>query len=113
MKAPDHIAAIWFNHEVQVHEPGGMSSRGPLPGATHTVRAYVDASASTVVTAAGEEVTAAATLTWHVDDVLPKPGWTVTLPEAFGLKPNREVVTAARNMTGTGLTPDHIEVTIR
>ena len=113
MNAPDHIAAIWFNHEVQVHEPGGVGSRGPFPGAEHTVRAYVDASASTVVTAAGEEVTAAATLTWHVDDVLPKPGWTVTLPETFGLKPNREVVTAARNITGTGLTPDHIEVTIR
>lgn len=113
MNPADQLADIWFNHPVLVKEPGGYGSRGPIPGSEHTVSASVNASAQVVTTSSGNEVTAAATLRWGVNGVLPKPGWTVTLDDSFGLKPDREVITARRVDSGTGLTPDYVEVTIK
>ena len=43
---------------------------------------------------------------------LPEPGDVLTLPDDFGAKPQRKVVSARRAYSGTGLTPDHVEVTI-
>lgn len=113
MNPADTIAQIWFTHHVTLHEPGGRTAYGPRPGKTHEVQAGIQAGAQKTITNDGEEVTASATLRWHIDGPLPKPGWAVDLPAEFGLKPGREVLTARRNTTGTGMTPDHVEVTIR
>lgn len=108
------IAQVWFKHRVKVEQPGVRNALGVTTGGqTHEVLASVDAQARTVMDQQGQEVTAAATVQWHVDGVLPQPGWLVTLPAAFGLKPGRRVVTARRVTTGTGLTPDYVEVTVQ
>ncbi|WP_255567453.1 hypothetical protein [Corynebacterium sp. TAE3-ERU16] len=73
----------------------------------------MNATATVVTDQYGEEVTASATLCWPVDGPLPDPGALVTLPSAFGLKPRREVIRARRSVSGTGMTPDHVEVNVK
>jgi len=108
------IAKYWFQHAVTVTRPGKSNALGQSsPAAVHKVKAAVDAAAQVVTDAQGQEVTASAVLQWSAGAVLPAPGWTVTLPEEFGLKPDRTVITAQRVTTGTGLTPDYIEVTVK
>ena len=110
----DKIDTIWFRHPVTLVKPGVRDALGRTAGETKLeVHAAVDGQAQTVTDRNGQEVTAAATLRWHADGPLPDAGWKVTLPEAFGLKPSREVVTARRVDSGTGMTPDFVEVTIR
>lgn len=114
MSPADMIAGHWFRHPVTLVKPGAKDAMGRvLGGATLEVRAAVDGQAQTVIDRNGQEVTAAATLRWHVTGPLPEPGWTVTLPESFGLKPARTVLTARRVDSGTGMTPDFVEVTVR
>lgn len=110
----DQIAERWFRHPVTLVKPGVRDALGrPTGGATLEVHAAVDGLAQTVTDRNGQEVTASATLRWHVDGPLPDTGWKVTLPEWCGLKPDREVITARRVNSGTGMTPDFVEVTIR
>ena len=110
----DLIARQWFTHTLTVHEPGKRNALGEvMRGTAHTVAASVDATARTVTDPNGREVVASAVCRWHVDDVLPQPGWTVDLPAHFGLKPGRTIITAKRAATGTGMTPDFVEVSLQ
>lgn len=111
----EKLAKLWFTHEVIVQGEEKRTMRGVVRGEPQTVLASINLKARRVArqgAPAGEEVTVAGTLNWAVDGPLPSPGSTVTLPPEFGSKPERTVVTAQRAYTGTGLTPDHVEVTI-
>lgn len=108
------INDVWFRHPVTLVKPGARDALGRTTGETVLeVHAAVDGQAQTVTDRNGQEVTAAATLRWHVDGPLPETGWKVTLPGSFGLKPDRTVITARRVDSGTGMTPDFVEVSIR
>lgn len=110
----DQIAGIWFRHPVIVVKPGQRDALGRTqPTARLEVNAAINAQAQTVTDRNGQEVTAAATLRWHVDGPLPEPGWKITLPDTFGLKPDRDVIVARRVDSGTGMTPDFVEVTVK
>lgn len=111
----DQLAALWFTHTVQLQGEERRTLRGVVKSEPQTVLASINMQARRVTrdgAPAGEEVTVSGTLNWCVDGPLPAVGSTVTLPEEFGAKTERTVVTARRAYTGTGLTPDHVEVTI-
>lgn len=112
-RAAAALERMWFRHMVEVQEPEGRTAFGTVMGRSVTVNSGVEATARVVVNNEGREVTAAATLRWAPDGPLPAPGWKITLPPEFGLKPERQVITARLNATNTGLTPDHVEVTIQ
>lgn len=109
----DAFAALWFNHEVMLLGVEKMTSRGPVSSPPTPVMASVEAQARTVTNAQGEEVTVAGTIKWSAEGPMPKVGDKLDLPPQFGMNPGREVITARLASTGTGLTPDHIEVTIK
>lgn len=109
----DAHAALWYVHPVTVRGTEIMTAYGPKTSPPKHVKASIRAEARTVTTTHGEEVVAAATVKWHIDGPLPEPGDLIDVPEEFGLAPGREVVTARRALSGTGLTPDHVEVTIK
>lgn len=113
MTLADMLASIWFNHEVTISGEEVRTAFGVTRGPDTTVMADVDAAARKVTDQYGQDVLAAATITWHVDGPLPKPGALVTVPDMFGLEPEREVITARRDVSGTGMTPDHVEVTVK
>lgn len=114
MSAADLIADVWFKHPVVVEQPSSRDAMGrTLSAARFDVSAAIDGSNQKVTDRNGDETVAAATLRWHVGGPLPQPGWKITLPAAFGLKPAREVITARRVNSGTDLTPDFVEVTVR
>lgn len=102
-------AGVWCVEEIQITTPPRRTAIGVEPGETVTVMGHVDADARVVTTQEGEEVVAAATIQF-VGEV-PPIGSTVTVPPAFGLKPGREVVTAAAVVHP--LLPRHVEVTVR
>ena len=104
---------LWFRHKVVYRPRGRHTATGPKPGDPVRLQASINGQAVTVTNQRGEEVVAAATLHWPKDGPVPTPGDTVDLPPGFGLKPGREVVTARLADSGTGLTPAHVEVTIR
>lgn len=110
----EQISNVWFRHPVTLVKPGSRDALGRTTGETRSeIHAAVDGQAQTVTDRNGQEVTAAATLRWHVDGPLPDTGWKITLPGTFGLKPNREIITARRVDSGTDMTPDFVEVTVR
>lgn len=114
MNPADLIAGVWFKHPVVVEQPSSRDALGRTASATRfDVSAAVDGSNQKVTDRNGDETVASATLRWHVDGPLPQPGWKVTLPPEFGLKPAREVITARRVNSGTGMTPDFVEVAVR
>ena len=110
----DTLARLWFRHEVKLQGEEMRTARGVTYGPEQTVMASVNMQTRVVQSGVGhgEEVTVAGTLNWGVEGPLPAIGSTVTIPEEFGAKPQRKVVTARRAYTGTGLTPDHVEVTV-
>lgn len=109
----DALAGLWFVHPVILHGTEVMTAYGPKKGPPMEEKASIRAEARTVTNAQGEEVVAAATIHWRAAGALPKPGDRIDLPAEFGLEPDREVVTARRVTSGTGLTPDHVEVTVK
>ena len=113
MTIADELARVWFRHPVVIRPRAVMTATGPRAGDPVEVLASISAQARTVTNQHGEETVAAATLHWHVDGPLPKPGETVDLPEVFGLAPGREIITARRADSGTGATPAHVEVTVQ
>lgn len=114
MSVADTLAAFWFKWPITVTRPGTRNALGQTTKPeTWTVDGSVNASTTQVLDQQGQEVVAAATVHWAVDGPLPQPGWKLTLPEVFGLKGDRTVVTARRVTSGTGLTPDHTEVIVR
>ena len=109
----DARSALWDRHQIVLESSEkrtgfGVSRRPPL-----TVMGSVNATARQVTDQNGNEVTVSATCRWHPSGPLPKVGDLVTLPAQFGLKPKREVVTARLADSGTGLTPSHVEVTLK
>ena len=104
---------MWDRHEIVLQAPGKRTAMGVTPGPTLTVRGSINATARQIIDQHGNEVTAGATLRWHPDGPRPDVGWKVTLPELFGVKPDREVITCRVVDSGTGLTPSHVEVTVR
>lgn len=114
MDASQIIARQWFRHPVVVTQPGTKNALGETkPGQKFQELAAVDAKAQKVTDQNGQEVTASAVVQWRADGPLPAVGWTVTLPAEFGLKPGRSVVTAQLVSSGTGMTPDYVEVTLK
>lgn len=112
----DQLAEIWFTHWVEVHPLPTRTIRGVQPGRPTMVKASIRMEQHTVTvgsTAQGEEVLANGTLHWRADGVVPKVGQTVLLPPEFGEQREREVIAARVVYSGTGLTPDHVEVKIR
>lgn len=114
MSVADTLAGFWFTWPVTVTKPGARNAIGQTTNPeSWRVNASVNASTTQVVDANGVEVVAAATVHWGVDGPLPQPGWLVTVPDVFGLKGERTVITARRVVSGTGMTPDHTEVIVR
>lgn len=111
--AAEALARVWFKHPVTIHGQVIRTGMGVNVGPSQEELASVSATSRTVTAPNGEEVTVGATIHWRVDGPLPKPGSLVTVPEQFGLDPEREVVTARRVDSGNGLTPGHVEVTLR
>lgn len=109
----DAHAALWYVHPVEIQGTERMTAYGPKQSPPVPVNASIRAEARTVTNARGQEVIAAATVKWHIDGPLPEPGDLIDLPAQFGLAPGREVVTARRALSGTDLTPDHVEVTVK
>lgn len=105
--------SMWWIHAVELQGEEKRTATGVVFGPPTIVMGSVDAGSRVVTDALGVEVTVAATVKWAVDGPLPKIGTKITLPTIFGMKPGREVITAKRAVSGTGLTPDHVEVTVR
>ena len=113
-KSPaDMLAAIWYNHRVLLAGEDRRTAFGIIPGEPTEVMADVDVSSRVVTDQYGQEVTVAATVTWHPDGPRPEIGQKITLPDEFGMKPDRQIVTVKHAHSGNGLTPDHIEVTLQ
>lgn len=104
--------AVWFTHPILLKGREVRTAKGVTYGADTQVMASVDATTRTVTNTLGEEQLVSATLCWAADGPLPPINSQVTLPAMFGIKPDRKVVTARRAISGNGLTPDHVEVTI-
>lgn len=113
MDAAKIRARMWDRHEIVLEAQEVRSGFGVTRHPPVTVMGSVSATARQVTDQNGNEVTVSATVRWHPSGPLPKVGALVTLPERFGLKPKREVVTARLVDSGTGLTPAHVEVTLR
>lgn len=114
MTPAELLAKQWFVWPVTITAPGTRNALGQTTSPkSHEVKASVNASATQVLDTNGREVVASAVVHWATDGPLPQPGWLVTLPPEFGLKGGREVITARRVTSGTGLTPDHTEVVLR
>lgn len=111
--AADLLANMWYRHEIWLAGEDKRTGLGIIKGEPTLVMADVDASSRVVTDQTGEEVTVAATVTWHPDGPKPKIGQTLTLPDEFGMKPNREIITVKVAHSGTGWTPDHVEVTVK
>lgn len=112
-RAAAALARVWFRHPVTIHGETKRTGLGVTVGPSQEELASVSATARTVTAPNGEEVTVGATVHWRVDGPLPKPGSLVTVPPQFSLGEKREVVTARRVDSGNGLTPGHVEVTLR
>lgn len=104
---------MWFTHEVTLSGEEIRTARGVTRGEPSTIRASINAASTKVMATNGEEVVASATICWAARDGVPAVGQKLTLPDEFGLKGERDVVTARLAHSGTGLTPDHVEVTIK
>ena len=113
MNPADLIAELWYVTEIQLDGQTRRTSTGIIRGAPTAVKASVSAGSRMVTNQYGEEVLASATVKWHVDGPLPSLTDTITLPDDYGLAPSREIITARRVRSGTGLTPDHVEVTLK
>lgn len=111
-KMSDTLRDLWFRHEVQLQGEAIRTMRGTTFKPGETVKASINMENRRTLNQHGEEIVAAGTINWDIDGPLPKPGDVLTLPDDFGAKAQREVVSARRAYTGTGLTPDHVEVTI-
>lgn len=104
---------MWDRHDIILE---GTEERGTFSVVRTppvTVRGSVNVTNRQVVDQNGKEVTVTATLRWHPDGPRPKIGALVTLPDYFGVKPHREVITTRVVDSGTGMTPAHVEVTVR
>ena len=113
-KSPaDLLAEVWYQHKVLLAGEDKRTAAGIIPGEPTEIMADVDVSSRVVADQYGQEVTVAATVTWHPSGPLPQIGQKITLPDEFGMKPNREIITVKHAHSGTNLTPDHIEVTLR
>lgn len=110
---PASALDMWFIHSVELAGEERRTAGGVTYGPPVKVMASVNAQSRVVTDQLGQEVTVAATVTWAADGPLPAIGSKITLPPMFGMKPDRAVVTARRAVSGTGLTPDHVEVTLR
>lgn len=113
MNPADLIAEYWYVTEIQLDGKTRRTSTGIIREEPTTINASVNAGARMVTNQHGEEVLASATVKWHIDGPLPSLTDTITLPDDYGLAPSREVITARRVRSGTGLTPDHVEVTLK
>lgn len=111
--ATDLLSQIWDNHEITLEGVQKRTTFGVTTTPARTVMGSVKAGARVVMNQAGEDVIVMATVRWRGDGPLPSPGDRITLPPQFGLKPGREVVTAQRIDSGTGLTPTRVEVTLK
>lgn len=107
------LQRVWFRHIVELKGVEIRTMSGVKYGPTVRILASVKVQARTVTTANGEEVTVAGTLHWGKENGVPMVGQKLTLPAAFGLKPDREIVTAALIDSGNDLTPQFVEVTIK
>lgn len=113
MTLTDLLADMWFNHQVTISGEETRTAFGVIRGPDTHVMADVDATARMVTDRNGTDIMVAGTVTWHVDGPLPKIGALITVPDMFGLDPERQVITAQRAVSGNGMTPDHVEVTIK
>lgn len=104
---------MWDRHDIVLEGEEKRTAYGVTHGPPVTVRGSINATARTVTDPNGNETIVSATCRWHPSGPLPKIGAKVTLPEQFGIAPKREVVTARLVDSGTGLTPAHVEVTLR
>lgn len=104
---------IWDRHIITLKGRETRTAYGTVYGEPTLVKASVSVTERQVVTQSGEDTTVAATIKWAVDGPLPAIGDKLSLPDYFGMKPDRTVITSRRVMSGTGLTPDHVEVTVR
>lgn len=111
--SPADALSMWFIHSVELAGEERRTAGGVTYGPPIRVMGSVNAQARVVTDQHGEEVTVAATVTWAADGPLPAIGSKVTLPPMFGMKPDRTVITARRAVSGTSMTPDHVEVTLR
>lgn len=109
----EQLSSLWDKHEVTLHGQERRTTRGVIPGQDTTVMASVNAGARTVRDAQGNEVVASATVRWRGDGPLPEVESHVSLPDYFGIKGRRKVITSQRIISNTSLTPDRVEVTLQ
>lgn len=104
---------IWDTHEIIIKGEEKRTAVGVTYAPPTIVKGSISVRERTVTGAHGEDVLVAATLRWASDGPVPKIGAKITLPGYFGMKPDREVITSGLVLSGTGLTPDHVEVTVK
>lgn len=110
----DAHAERWYVHPVMISGEEKRTAFGVTYGEPEEVLASVGVSSRIVKNEHGVDEVVTATIKWRVDGPLPRPEASkVTLPPEFGVKGERAVITAQRVYSGTGLTPDHVEVTLR
>lgn len=113
MDAAAMRSQMWDRHDIVLEGEEKRTAYGVTHGPQVTVRGSINATARTVTAPNGNEVLVSATCRWHPSGPLPKIGAKITLPEKFGVAPKREVVTARLVDSGTGMTPAHVEVTLK
>ncbi|APT92892.1 hypothetical protein CPHO_08335 [Corynebacterium phocae] len=104
---------IWDTHSVLVEGETKRSAFGTTHGNATEVKASVTVSERVVKDLHGNDVLVAATIRWAPSGPIPHVGDKITLPEYFPVKGRREVITSGLVVSGTGLTPDHVEVTVK
>lgn len=113
MDAAQLRSKMWDRHDIILEGEEKRTAYGVTHGPQVIVRGSINATARQITAPNGSEVVVAATCHWHPSGPLPKIGAKITLPAQFGIAPKREVVTARLVDSGTGLTPAHVEVTLR
>ncbi|CAB0549806.1 hypothetical protein ACQQ7I_05120 [Corynebacterium diphtheriae] len=112
-QAQSAIERIFFIHPVTVHGVGGRTATGRKPGTDRVIKASINAENRVIAMPVpdGTEVVCSATICWATRDGIPDLAEKITLPEEFGLKGERRIL-SAQMCVGTDQTPNHVKVMI-
>ncbi len=108
-----HLERIFYRHEVVWHRQAGRNAIGEATTVDKTIRCNVNTKAVAVVGEDGKETIAAATLTTSPKNGLPRVGDHMTLPDRFGLKPRRRVISVSAHLNGVPGIPERVEIQLQ